>query len=220
MLRDVVTRDAPMLLSAPLNRSKRPREHIRGRGPSTTIKHALERREFLRLIGAFGVAEALPGTAFARAPAATWPTIRAVLDRFAPTRLPGVAASIGRGTSPADFMFAGTIARDSKVKVGPDTLWRAYSMTKPVTAIAAMLLVEEGKLRLDQNIADFIPAFANLKVANDPLKGLDSRPAAGPITIRHMRLMSRRLRFFELSLRDHALERERVRQDLSQRPNT
>ena len=41
----------------------------------------------------------------------------------------------------------------------PTRLWRVYSMTKPITGMAAMILVEEGKLKLDQPISDFIPAF-------------------------------------------------------------
>lgn len=60
-------------------------------------------------------------------------------------------------------------------------------MTKPVTGIAAMLLIEDGKMRLDQPIADFLPAFANMKVQNTPDGSLtDVRPAKGPITVRQL----------------------------------
>src|SRR3546814_3098847 len=60
-------------------------------------------------------------------------------------------------------------------------------MTKPVTGIAAMLLIEDGKMTLDQPIADFLPAFANMTVQNTPDGSLtDVRPAKGPITVRQL----------------------------------
>jgi CubicO group peptidase (beta-lactamase class C family) len=52
--------------------------------------------------------------------------------------------------------------------------------------MAAMLLIEEGKLRLDQPIADFAPEFATMQVAVDPDKGLDARPTDQLITVRHL----------------------------------
>src|SRR3546814_15188683 len=57
---------------------------------------------------------------------------------------------------------------DSAKPVGPDTLWRLYSMTKPVTAMAAMLLIEDGRMGLDQTIADVLPAFAQMMVQHTP----------------------------------------------------
>ncbi|MGA0807164.1 MAG: serine hydrolase domain-containing protein, partial [Pseudohongiellaceae bacterium] len=60
------------------------------------------------------------------------------------------------------------------------------SMTKPITGIAAMMLIEDGKLKLDQNIADFLPGFANPRVMTEPDKSLASRPAARPITVRNL----------------------------------
>lgn len=58
-------------------------------------------------------------------------------------------------------------------------------MTKPITGMAAMLLIEDGKMSLDQPVSDFIPAFKTMKVLIGP-DSLDSRPAARPITIRHL----------------------------------
>lgn len=116
-----------------------------------------------------------------------WPAVAAFLnDTVARKYVPGVAAAIGRGTDQADFLAAGTLARDSDVAVTPDTLFRCYSQTKPVTGIAAMMLIEDGKLKLDQNIADLIPAFANPRVLIDPAKSLKSRPAQTPITVRNL----------------------------------
>src|SRR3546814_11809324 len=85
------------------------------------------------------------------------------------------------------FIGAGVQSNGLPTPVGPDTLWRLYSMTKPVTGIAAMLLIEDGKMKLDQPIADFLPAFANMTVQNDPDGSItDVRPAKGPITVRQL----------------------------------
>lgn len=59
-------------------------------------------------------------------------------------------------------------------------------MTKPITAMAAMILVDEGKLRLDEPVGDVIPEFKSSRVLLDPAKNLASRPALRPITIREL----------------------------------
>jgi hypothetical protein len=100
--------------------------------------------------------------------------------------VPGTVAAIGRGTEAPDFLSTGALAFDNPAPVAEDSLFRAYSMTKPVTGIAAMMLIEDGKLKLDQNIADFLPGFANPRVLTDPEKNLDARAATGPITIRNL----------------------------------
>ena len=48
-----------------------------------------------------------------------------------------------------------------------DTIYRIYSMTKPITTTAAMILYEEGKLRLDDPVEKYLPAFKNQKVLID-----------------------------------------------------
>jgi CubicO group peptidase (beta-lactamase class C family) len=85
-----------------------------------------------------------------------------------------------------EYISAGTLAIGEATKVDPDTLFRVYSMTKPVTGMAAMILIGEGKLKLDQPIADFIPEFAEMRVATDPAASLDSVPAKNQITVRHL----------------------------------
>jgi CubicO group peptidase (beta-lactamase class C family) len=101
--------------------------------------------------------------------------------------MPGVVSAVGRGDAPPTFVSAGAISDDPGApRAGPDSLWRIYSMTKPLTAVAAMILVEEGKLRLDQPISDFIPAFRNMRVLDDPAASLASHPANSQITVRHL----------------------------------
>lgn len=70
----------------------------------------------------------------------------------------------------------------------PDAIFRLYSMTKPVTSVAAMMLIEDGKLALDDPVGKFIPAFATMKVGvertrPDGSRWLDLVPADRPITI-------------------------------------
>lgn len=120
--------------------------------------------------------------------AALYPATNAFIKGFVDRReLAGALAAIGKGQEAPVFFGAGVQSNDSATPVGPDTLWRLYSMTKPVTGMAAMLLIEDGKMKLDQPIADFLPAFAKMNVQNVPDGSLtDVRPAKGPITVRQL----------------------------------
>jgi CubicO group peptidase (beta-lactamase class C family) len=158
---------------------------------------ALSRRNLLRTgawLGAGAAFSALPfGEAFAKAapkPAAmeqAWPTVTAMLDKYVTQRkVAGMVAALGWGSDAPGYIQRGKEGFDDKDVAGATSLFRAYSQTKPITGIAAMLLVEQGKLRLDQPLADFAPEFATMKVAVDPDKGLDARPTDTLITIRHL----------------------------------
>jgi CubicO group peptidase (beta-lactamase class C family) len=73
----------------------------------------------------------------------------------------------------------------------PDTIFRIYSMSKPITTVGAMMLVEEGKLQLNEPLSKYIPAFADVKVGvekkgEDGKIGLDLVPAGRPITIQDL----------------------------------
>lgn len=149
----------------------------------------LDRRHFLgasALTAGLAAAPLRANMPLAPKPAA-WSPVLAALQGFIDKKyIPGAAAAIGRGTEAPEFLFAGALAFDNPAAVNQDTLFRAYSMTKPVTGMAAMMLIEDGRLKLDQNIADFIPGFANPKVLTDPDKSLDSRPSKAPITVRNL----------------------------------
>jgi CubicO group peptidase (beta-lactamase class C family) len=116
------------------------------------------------------------------------PHVQALFDSdVAKGEMPGVVGGFGVGDLPTVFVSAGRIADDAgAAKAGPDSLWRVYSMTKPITAMAAMLLVEDGKLRLDEPLSDIIPAFAHMHVLTDPAHSMASRPAKNAITIREL----------------------------------
>ena len=79
-------------------------------------------------------------------------------------RLPGYLAVVARGDRVVHVASAGRRDLESGAPVEPDTLWRIYSMTKPITTVAAMLLWEEGAFELKDPVARFIPAFADARV--------------------------------------------------------
>lgn len=145
------------------------------------------------LMGGFALGGAglmLPGAALAWKAdgGAAYPATAAFIKGFVDRReLAGTLAAIGKGQGALDVFGAGTQAMDSARAVDGDTIWRLYSMTKPVTGIAAMILIEDGKLALDQPIADILPAFSKMKVQNIPDGSLtDVRDAKTPITVRHL----------------------------------
>lgn len=133
-------------------------------------------------------AQALRQPAPAPAAAAALPATKALVERYvAEKRAPGIALSVGHDTAPPQHFAGGRVSTAADAApVTPDTLWRVYSMTKPITGIAAMILVEEGKLRLDQPISDFFPAYKSMKVLTDPDNSLAARPAVREITVRHL----------------------------------
>ncbi len=68
-----------------------------------------------------------------------------------------------------------------------DAIMRIQSMTKPITSVAALRLVEAGRLGLDQSVEEWLPELANRRVLSAPTAALqDSAPARRPITLRHL----------------------------------
>jgi CubicO group peptidase (beta-lactamase class C family) len=71
--------------------------------------------------------------------------------------------------------------------VEEDTIFRIYSMTKPITSVAVMMLLEEGCFRIDDPISQYIPAFKDMQViARTAGKQAWLEDAAGPVTIHHL----------------------------------
>lgn len=146
---------------------------------------ALDRRHFIGATALAGGFVSVPAWA-KRDVATSWPQIQAYLDQQVSTKyVPGDGGAVARGTDQADFFVAGRLSQaPDAAPITPDSLFRCYSMTKPITGMAAMMLIEDGKMSLDQNIADFLPAFSNPRVLINPDKDLKSRPAQAPITVR------------------------------------
>jgi CubicO group peptidase (beta-lactamase class C family) len=76
---------------------------------------------------------------------------------------------------------------EAGLPVEQDTLWRIYSMTKPVTAVVAMQLYEEGAFSLNDEVARFLPAFGDLRVYVDgPAESPTTVPATEPLRMWHL----------------------------------
>ena len=94
-------------------------------------------------------------------------------------RLPGWLLTVSRGGRLVHVSSYGRRDVEAGLPVETDTLWRWYSMTKPVTSVAAMMLYEEGALSLTDPVAKYIPAFADVRVLTG---GSDLKPATVPAT--------------------------------------
>jgi CubicO group peptidase (beta-lactamase class C family) len=102
----------------------------------------------------------------------------AYLDGFvANGRHKGSLLVVTRGGRIAHVSHRGQRDAEAGLPVEPDTIWRIYSMTKPITSVAAMMLYEEGALSLFDPVAKFIPSFEDLRVYRHGM-------AAAPVTVR------------------------------------
>ena len=94
---------------------------------------------------------------------------------------------IMRGTDVIDFQRFGYMDLESKTPLTEDAIYRMYSNTKIVTSVAAMQLHEQGAFGLDDPVADYIPAFADMQVLKpDATSAEDVEPASEPMRIRHI----------------------------------
>ncbi len=101
-------------------------------------------------------------------------------------RLAGLSLLIHRRGRDVYQNCVGEMDREAGKPVAPDTIFRIYSMTKPITAVAAMICYEEGQFQLDDPIARFLPAFAEMQVWDGNPDALNTVPADSPITVRQL----------------------------------
>jgi CubicO group peptidase (beta-lactamase class C family) len=150
------------------------------------------------IISAFGFAAVLAAVAAAqngggqglpRATPAQVGLAAPALERIAPalqayvdsTKLPGALAVVARHGKVAYVAAVGS--SDGKA-LSPDAVFRIFSMTKPIATTAVMQLYERGKLRLDDPVSKFIPAFADVKVfAGGSAAQPELRAPDRPVTI-------------------------------------
>ncbi|MHB0775781.1 serine hydrolase domain-containing protein [Halomonas sp. WWR20] len=102
-------------------------------------------------------------------------------------RLAGISVLVRRHGQNAFFDSAGGLAMHADKPIGMDSIFRIYSMTKPIVSVAAMTLYEEGRFQLDDPLARFLPEFEEMQV----LVGGDAdnprlEPARSLITLRHL----------------------------------
>jgi CubicO group peptidase (beta-lactamase class C family) len=88
-----------------------------------------------------------------------------IRNEIATGKFPGAILLIQQHGKPVYFENFGVRDVATQLSMSADTFFRLYSMSKPITSTMAMMLVEEGKLRLDDPVSKYIPAFADMKVA-------------------------------------------------------
>jgi CubicO group peptidase (beta-lactamase class C family) len=155
---------------------------------------ALSRRALFRQSALLGGAAALTSLPFGRQLLAhdvseNWPTVAAMANRYVSERkLANLLLTFGWGQEDhAHTVGGGNLSLAKPGAVDENSLYRIYSMSKPITGMATMILIDEGKLGLDQPVAEILPAFRDMRVLVDPAGALeDTVPANGPITIRQL----------------------------------
>ena len=98
--------------------------------------------------------------------------------------LPGFLTVIARRGKIVHFETVGMRDIENKKPVASDTIFRIYSMSKPITSVAVMILYEEGHFQLGTPVSKFIPAFENMKVYNKDQTEISD--AKHEITIKHL----------------------------------
>jgi CubicO group peptidase (beta-lactamase class C family) len=111
-----------------------------------------------------------------------------VKKEIAGGKIPGAIVLIQQHGKPVYSEKFGVRDVATGLPMTDDTIFRLYSMSKPITSVAAMMLVDDGKLRLDDPVAKYIPAFADLKVGVERpdetgKPALKLEPLNRPITI-------------------------------------
>jgi CubicO group peptidase (beta-lactamase class C family) len=102
-------------------------------------------------------------------------------------RLPGWLVLVSRRGKVVHLATCGQRDLEAGLPVEAGTRFRIYSMTKPVTAVAAMQLYEEGAFALKDPVDRFIPSFADVRVYRDgPASGPRTEPATQPVRIWHL----------------------------------
>ncbi len=177
---------------------------------------AVDRRALLGATVRAAVAGALagpPAGGFARAATRYAALERLLAEMVAGGEVPGGAVAVVRpGRFQPDVIAFGRTAFAGGAPVSGRTLFRIYSMTKPVTGIAVMQAVAAGRMTLDTPLGALLPEFGRMQVLIDPQAGLAARPAERPILVRH--LLTHTAGFTYHIAGDGPLEREYRRQGL------
>ncbi len=110
---------------------------------------------------------------------------------IAAKRIPGAVLLIARRGKVAYFESVGKLDVATDTAMGKDGIFRIYSMSKPITTVAAMMLVEDGKMKLDDPVAMYLPEFAKLNVGVEKPDAsgnpaLEVVPARRPITVQDL----------------------------------
>ncbi len=111
--------------------------------------------------------------------------IRPVLQGYVDKgQLPGFLTVVARKGKIAHFETIGMRDVENKKPVEADTIFRIYSMSKPITSVAVMILYDEGHIKLDDPVENYIPAFKDMKVFNN--EQTETHDAKNKMTIKHL----------------------------------
>ena len=112
------------------------------------------------------------------------PWIRIYLDDG---KLPGATVFVARHGKAAYCKTFGLRDVEAKQPMQTDTILRFYSMTKPITAVALLMLYEEGRFQLDDPVTEFIPGFKDLRVyVSGEGDDMVTEPLCQPMTLHHL----------------------------------
>ncbi|WP_180490009.1 serine hydrolase domain-containing protein, partial [Escherichia fergusonii] len=96
-------------------------------------------------------------------------------NEVATGKIPGAVVLIQRHGQPAYYESFGVRSPATKAPMTPDTIFTLFSMTKPITSVAALMLVEQGKLALDDEVGQYVKGFYHIKVGVEK-PGPDGKP--------------------------------------------
>src|SRR5246127_3918849 len=113
--------------------------------------------------------------------------IEAALQKVVDSRQLAGAATLVWRYGEARTACVGWRDVEANLPVERDTIFRLASMTKPITSVAALMLVDEGRIALTDSIARYAPEFSHMRVLRSPDGPLDETdPAERPITFEHL----------------------------------
>lgn len=156
---------------------------------------ALSRRALIRGSALLAGGAALSTLPFGRAAFAmhdvseAWPNVAAMAERYVRERkVANLLLTFGWDQEDhAHTVGGGTLSLAKPAPVDENSLFRIYSMSKPITGMATMILIDEGKLGLDQPLHEILPKFRDMQVLINPEGALEDTVAAQrPITIRQL----------------------------------
>jgi len=168
----------------------------------------LSRRETIQMLGVSAAASVLQSacatgartssedtTSAGNCGATGFANTRAMVGLWVHTRkfAPGISIVMAQGTGQGSSVCIGRLGTWADAPLATaDSLWRQYSMTKTVTAITAMTLIDSGAMGMDDPLSKYIPEFAQMRVLEERshchtgLRLKRTRPAKGPITLRNL----------------------------------
>lgn len=157
---------------------------------------AFSRRSLMNGAGYAAAGAALTTLPFGRALMAhdvseSWPNVAAMAEKYVSEgKVANLFLTFGWGQEEmAHTVGGGTLSLGGDTEVDLDTLYRIYSMTKPITGMATIMLIDDGKIGLDMPLSEVLPAFREMMVQVDydgAITEDNLEPAKSPITIRQL----------------------------------